>query len=83
MEEQFDPIRPSDGKEFADGGIFFRELTMQELTAQHEFNDTFRISLTMRMGRDDALLLARRIEALVTETLMRDCRVYVGVVDHK
>jgi hypothetical protein len=57
----------------------FREMTMEELSRQHSFSDHFRFSFTLRMDRDDALALARKLEYIVSEARKTDCRVYLGV----
>lgn len=56
----------------------FRELDAQELCG-HPFSDYFRFSFTLRIDRDEALALARRIESLVSEERSSDCRVYLGI----
>lgn len=57
----------------------FREMTVKEIMEPHSFSDHFRFSFTIRMDRDEALALSRRLEYIVSEALNRDCRVYVGV----
>jgi hypothetical protein len=57
----------------------FRELTFTELTSQDNFGDYFRFSVTVRLKRDEALLLARKLEFFIQEATQRDCRVYLGV----
>lgn len=60
----------------------FREMTTNELFG-NPFSDYFRLSFTIRRDRDEALALARKIEAIVAETLKSDVRVYVGVTNRK
>ena len=59
----------------------YRELNVTELT-QHSFSDYFRLSFTVRMDRDEALALSRKLELIINESLNRDCRVYIGVLNH-
>jgi hypothetical protein len=56
----------------------FVELNLRQLM-EGDFSDYFRLSFTMRMSRDTALRLGKRIERLINDEMSRDVKVYVGV----
>lgn len=71
---------PPDGSSFGESVDEWRELTMQELISPANTNAFYRFSLTTRMDRDEALALARKLEAMVEQMLDRTgVRVYVGI----
>lgn len=63
-----------------DSASEFRELTAQEVAEESSFSDYFRFSFTLRVDRDTAFMLARKVEEFISSVEDTHCvRVYLGV----